>query len=471
MTDAVIRAFILNAYQATPNSTFVLGSLANTNFRESMEYAQTLASAFSLQLIPGTALLLLAFWLASFGRRRGTLAPTMRAVLVVILTLSSIAYIVKPWRKLHPIVFWTGFSQLIADTKAHWRQYDRTRADAKDRAGALGARIKDDRPSTVVLVISDSVNRDNMSLYGYGRPTTPALSELRHRLGDQMIVFNSAWSVEASTLPSMHRMFELDNGNHVGEDPHILAVARSAGYRTWWISNHDDIGIEQEHAKLAREVVLANRSPGRSGGGLDENLLPHLRSAIDDPAPRKFIVVHLMGAHPHYQLRYPAHAEAFTRDDAIDQDLQAAGRSWGIGKLRKSYDSAIRYNDAVVAQTLDMLREIRPAREDEHRAWMYLSDHGQEVGHTSDFAGHSRTTSSGYRIPAVVWRNQPWPGAGAIAANRFRADWTSWVLADLLRLEWHGKEMRYSALSGDYRWIAPITPGNVVAGDQINPLR
>lgn len=113
-----------------------------------------------------------------------------------------------------------------------------------------------------------------------------------------------------------------------------------------------------------------------------------------------------------------------------------------------------------------MLREAPSLTTQEHRAWMYLSDHGQEVGHTKNFAGHSIKTSAGYRIPAIVWRNQSWPSAGQLAENPFRSDWTSWVLADLLRLEWKGKDSRYSALDSNYRWRAPITPGDVVANDQ-----
>lgn len=464
--DAAIRAYIINTYQAAPNSTFIVGALANTSLREGLEYARTLDTALGAHLIVGPSLLMLALGLASCGRRGGTLAPIALSVLIVLLGLSAVAYIVKPWRKLHPIAFWTNLSSSITETRANWHRYDQARFETQKLASALGAKTSDDQPSTVVLVISDSVNRDNMSLYGYDRATTPAMSRLQQTMNGNMIVFSNAWSVEASTLPSLHRIFELDNDNHVGEDPHILSVARSAGYRTWWISNHDDMGIEQEHARLARAVVLANRSPGRSGGGLDEQLLPHLSSALDDPAPRKFIVLHLMGAHPHYQLRYPKHAEAFESYDEIDQKLRAAGRSWRIGQLRKRYDSAILYNDAIIAKSLNMLREAPSLTTQEHRAWMYLSDHGQEVGHTKNFAGHSIKTSAGYRIPAIVWRNQSWPSAGQLAENPFRSDWTSWVLADLLRLEWKGKDSRYSALDSNYRWRAPITPGDVVANDQ-----
>ncbi len=103
------------------------------------------------------------------------------------------------------------------------------------------------------------------------------------------------------------------------------------------------MAVEQLYAQLADEVGLALR----------------------DPAPRKLVVVHLMGAHPHYRVRHPDGANPFAGiDDAFER-----GRG----------------------------------------AWMYLSDHGQEVGHELDRAGHSATTAAGYRIPALLWRSEGLP--------------------------------------------------------------
>jgi len=56
-----------------------------------------------------------------------------------------------------------------------------------------------------------------------------------------------------------------------------------------------------------------------------------------------------------------------------------------------SYDAALLYHDFVVSETLQLTR--RAGRPGDYRAWMYLSDHGQEVGHVSDRAGHSPTTA------------------------------------------------------------------------------
>jgi heptose-I-phosphate ethanolaminephosphotransferase len=458
LLDGAARAFIFETYRAAPDSTFVTSAVANTNWRESDEYIRSFTPVLAGWAAAVTLCILGALYFSSFGNR--TTRPSSMGVILIaaLFAVSSLAYAFKPWRKLHPVMFWSSWSQSVAGMRDSWSQQDAARARRQQLATSLHPLIANDMSSTVVLVIGESINRDNMSLYGYARATTPALDRLKQELGDSMLVFRNAWSVEASTLPSLNQMFTLDIGNDDGEDPHILAVARAAGYRTWWISNHDDIAIDQLHARLADVVENVNRQPGRSGGGLDEHLLGNVQTALADGAKRKFIVVHLLGAHPHYRLRYPSGVDAFVQNDLVDTQMNAAGRSWRVGMLRKEYDSALHYHDKIVARLLDIVRTGSRQGDEGMRAVMYLSDHGQEVGHSADFAGHSRTTPAGYRIPAFIWRNQPWVVRSGVERRAFRSDWASWVLADLLQLEWQGRDTRYNVLSADYRWQAPTLP-------------
>jgi heptose-I-phosphate ethanolaminephosphotransferase len=463
LLDGAVRAFILETYQAAPDSTFVTSAVANTGWRESGEYARTFTPVLAGWIAAVTFCALGALALSSFGNR--TSRPSSLGIILIasLLAISSLTYAFKPWRKLHPAVFWPGWSQSVAEMRDDWGRQDAARERRQQLASSLRPVVANDLPSTVVLVLGESINRDNMSLYGYSRATTPTLDRRKQELGDSMLVFRNAWSVEASTLPSLNQLFALDDRNDDGEDPHILALARAAGYRTWWISNHDDMAIDQLHARLADVVENVNRSPGRSGGGLDEHLLDNVQAALTDGATRKFIVVHLMGAHPYYRLRYPNGADAFVKKDHVDLQMSAAGRSWRVGMLRKEYDSALHYHDTIVARLLDSVRAGSRQGDEEQRALMYLSDHGQEVGHSADFSGHSRTTPAGYRIPAFIWHNQPWSIVPGVDRRAFRSDWASWVLADLLKLEWRGRDTRYNVLSADYRWQAPKLPVAITA--------
>ena len=95
---------------------------------------------------------------------------------------------------------------------------------------------------------------------------------------------------------------------------------------------------------------------------------------------------------------------------------------------------------------------------------MYLSDHGQEVGHVKDHAGHSKSTEAGYRIPAFFWQD-----ASAkvlpegVADKPFRADWAAWTVADLLGMQWSPLASERNILSATYQWQAPHLPTPVTS--------
>ena len=117
----------------------------------------------------------------------------------------------------------------------------------------------------------------------------------------------------------------------------------------------------------------------------------------------------------------------------------------------------MQYQDSVVSRTLQMTRAS--GAPSQYRAWMYLSDHGQEVGHSSDRVGHSPMTESGYRIPTVVWRSEKDPHHESQVVQRpFRADWMAWTLVDLLDLQWAGQQDSRNVLSKAYQWEPPTLP-------------
>ncbi|KQX33451.1 phosphoethanolamine transferase [Variovorax sp. Root434] len=457
--DGTVRAYLLDTYQAAPDSAMVLGAAANTNAREGTEYLWMHWRSAAVWC----AVLAVAGTLVGMFARRGAMAPSARparwavALLALLLLAACAAYASKPWRRLHPAIFWTQWANSVHTLRSAWADQQTQRDRLMAQARSIAPVISQAGPSTVVLVITDSINRDNMALYGYGRPTTPRLLAHRAQTGGQMAVLKNAWSVDASTLPALRNMFRFglpDSDN----PPHVLALARAAGYKVWWISNHDDLAIEQQHARLADVVDMVNRTPGRASASLDGEILDCVQEALQDASTdRKLIVVHLMGAHPHYSLRFPENANPFDDDvDAVENGLVKDGRSAWVRRFRQEYDAALLYHDFVVSELLQQTRTA--GKPGDYRAWMYLSDHGQEVGHVSDRAGHSPSTASGYRIPAVVWRNrQPLPTAEA-QQQPFRADWTGWALMDLLHIQWSGQRPERNVLGGAYRWQAPQIP-------------
>lgn len=209
--DGVVRAFLTAAYQASPDSSLVIGAVANTNMRESTEFLRMLSPTALLWAATLPFTLVATFFLVIHGSRQGN-RPRRIVVLglIAFLTLSTLSYVFKAPRRLHPLVFWSGWTQTVQSTRASWAQMEAKRQQIQLFADQLQPKLDTKGKSTVVLVISDSVNRDNLGLYGYARATTPDLTNLKGQLGDNMLVLKNAWSVEASTLPALNKIFMLN---------------------------------------------------------------------------------------------------------------------------------------------------------------------------------------------------------------------------------------------------------------------
>ena len=271
------------------------------------------------------------------------------------------------------------------------------------------ARLDNDRAATVVVFIGESGNRMNWGLYGYPRDTTAPLAQAFQALGGQTLLFTQARSTQAFTLPSLRlALTPADEAQPQlwQSTPDFVLLARAAGYHVRWLSNQP--GQDGWLASLARgadEHVFINSGNWRDSSTEDDDLLPVLRQKLQASTPtHELIVVHLLGQHFHYALRCGKQAGPFGRvtSDAVMQALQAQGRSAGIRQARNDYDDATYCGARSVAR---LLQEVAGARADRAVRALYFSDHGQEVGHQRDFAGHSERDESGYTVPLWVWSN------------------------------------------------------------------
>ncbi len=459
IVDGAVRGFIHHSYQAGPNSSLVMSAVANTTPQESAEFLMMHGpslSLWALLTLAGLAALSIVVW--SWWRQPPPppkVSGWSAAVIALVLIVLLMALASKPWRKHHPLVFWSDWVTEVGELRAQWTDLGEQRAQLLMNARQAAPAATPSSPSTMVLVISESINRGHLSLYGYARDTTPQLKARQQSDPTRFGKFSHAWSVDASTIPALRNFFYFGQAGR--ERQHLLALAASGGYRTWWISNHDDLAVDQEHALLADRVHMLNKTPGRSSVSLDHDTLPTLEQALKDPAPRKLIVVHLLGAHPHYELRYPPGQATFdgAKDD-VYQSMKNQGRSFWARELRNEYDSALRYHDSVVSATLDLTRQAS-----DNAVWVYFSDHGQEVGSQSDHAGHSAATADGYRIPLLLWGSPVTSITPKVKNEPVRTDWLAYTVMRLLGLEWQGHTPERDVLDPRYQWIAPDLPALV----------
>ncbi len=445
VADLGIRALLLAIYQTKPDTVLVVEAVSNTTSEESLEFLMQSWHALAYYL-GGAALLAALLTLIDAPYRRAHLPGPRTTLAVAVLFLALHAN--PTFRKSDPLYFWPsqiaqvhGFQQNVEQLRA---KRDIARAKLADWSPAY------DGPAqhTVGIVIGESTSRWNWQLYGYARDTTPLLQAASAKL----MVFKDVIAATSGTVSSFRYMFTpmaIDQPLQDEETPSVLMLARAAGYKIFWISNQHDRYINPRFAEEADVVRLLNVGGRRGDRHLDDSLIPEWVAALHDPAPRKLIIVHLLGAHPHYELRYP---EAFGHygkaEDSISLELKSRGRMPWICVARDHYDNAMRYQDSVISQLLSNFQQLSGSS----GAFLYTSDHAQEVGHTRNFAGHS-AEMPGLVVPLIMWMKRPPPAEveREMEQRPFQNDVLDWTLLDLLDIQTRHDQPQLSLIDAAFQ--------------------
>lgn len=254
----------------------------------------------------------------------------------------------------------------------------------------------------VVFILGESTNRERMHLYGYPLENTPNLDELAAK--GEIAVFRDTIAPQGATVAVLRELMtfnDAESDKEWYEYNNLIDVMKAAGYRTYWLSNQESSGIWgnvgqlfAERSDVRRYTQL--RESHEEGGRLDEELFPLVDEALQQPAAKNFYVLHLMGAHSLYYLRFPYIFTKFSLDDipAPQNDLSEEKRT-----EIAQYENALFYNDFVVSSLMGKFQ-------DKEALVIYLPDHGETIyDNGSNFAGHVEENPNRQQleVPLVFW--------------------------------------------------------------------
>jgi heptose-I-phosphate ethanolaminephosphotransferase len=155
-------------------------------------------------------------------------------------------------------------------------------------------------------------------------------------------------------------------------------------------------------SEQADEQVYLNNNRNQNAAQYDGDVIEPFNKALADAAPRKLIVVHLLGTHMSYQYRYPP-----TFDKFQDRNGVPPGVRDDQVPTYNSYDNAVLYNDFVVSS---LIKDY--AKSDPNGFLLYLSDHGEDVfdsvGHKTLGRNENKPTAPMYTIPFMAWASPKW---------------------------------------------------------------
>ena len=277
-------------------------------------------------------------------------------------------------------------------------------ANFKDNSG--------DAPRTLVLVIGESTQRGRMSLYGYPRETTPELDAL-HKSDPNFTVFNNVVTSRPYTIEILQQALTFANEKNPDlylTQPSLMNMMKQAGYKTFWITNQQTMTARNTmltvFSKQTDKQFYMNQQRTQSAREYDSNVLAPFKEVLADPAPKKFIIVHLLGTHIKYKFRYPDGQGKF--DNNIDN--VPAGLSNDELEAYNDYDSANVYNDHIIASLIKDYKATDP-----NGFLLYFSDHGEEVydtpPHKTQGRNEDNPTRHMYTVPFLLWTSEKWQAA------------------------------------------------------------
>lgn len=347
--------------------------------------------------------------------------PPVMTMLKLLACMALCAALLLVGRR-HSVLARSGFASFYMaklDNTRRLQAYPTARARRREGIDAVAQGSPYPGPSTIVLVIGESANRDYMSSFAphLKRDTTPWLRACHEDDPRHWMLFPNAYSCGMHTFMALEQ--GLTEANQTAPDGFVNAasivdMARAAGRRVHWYSNQGHLGASLSQVSVvadeADETLWTQQKPGLPP--YDTELLPFLDRV--DPTKDNLVVLHLKGNHFSFENRYPAE-EAVWKPD-------------GDGDSITTYMNSIHYVDALLRQVWE-----RASQRLNMKAMVYCSDHAiiPDCHRAPTFTGFGDV-----RIPLAVWTSEDFITAhpdrhAALQANTGRY-WTNDFLYDLV---------------------------------------
>lgn len=281
---------------------------------------------------------------------------------------------------------------------------------------------------TIIVVIGESYNKYRSSLYGYDLDTTPYQCEERNR--GNLYAFNKVKAPHNMTSIVLKNVLCCNN-IHEQEQwydyPYFPAIFKKAGYEVWFWDNQYKWDPDAAWAFTLNSVLFNERIQQLSYTAINDSGAPYDGGLISDfenktkgkLGNRNLIIFHLGGQHFLASNQYPQEPQylVFTAKDVKDKASYLNEES---RERIAEYANATRYNDAVIRQIMDLVKNQKALL-------VYFPDHGEEVYDYRDFYGRKLLATDPItpdlikyqiEIPFVVWCSDKWK-------NSHETEWTT----------------------------------------------
>lgn len=217
----------------------------------------------------------------------------------------------------------------------------------------------------VLVILCESLRRQNLGLYGYNKNTTPQLDRFVYENKESTFLFKEAYSVSSTTMLAVPAILSgiapYQSSDMFYRQPLIWEFGRSSRLRTFFLSSHTmewyhfDRYYEREHIDYKWNKETSGK-PFFNDLGIDDAFTIKELNRLLTKKSRFFGVVQLNTTH------YPYH-------------VPSCARKWN-GTFEDEYNNAIRYQDSLLGSVFDQLKRERII---ENTVIILTSDHGESL--------------------------------------------------------------------------------------------
>ncbi|HDN2510770.1 TPA: phosphoethanolamine transferase [Providencia rettgeri] len=292
-----------------------------------------------------------------------------------------IVVLIQPFKAVYsnsPKLFLTsGLPEIRFFTESlYYLDYLDTEKKSIEGDNTFGSLTTDSPYDTYVVIIGESVRRDFMSNYGFPINNTPFMNSING------IFYNNYIAAAGSTNLSLSRSLSM----YPTMPNNIITLANKAGFSTFWISRQGQSGKHDgpvaSVAKKAGKTYFVSGKAKISDTVISDDgpVLPKFIESLNNPVPKKLIVIHLIGSHSPFCTRVSEQYDTFYKN----KDLSC-------------YIQSIKNTDLLLSQVYAELSKTQ-------KTWsmLYFSDHGLSFIDQQQDLIHGYSRHQNFDVPLFI---------------------------------------------------------------------
>lgn len=284
---------------------------------------------------------------------------------------------------------------------------------------------------TAVLIIGESTRADHFHINGYERQTSPLIEKIN---AISYPNFLSAGTITRVAVPIMLSRATMSQPEIAEKETSLISVFKKAGFYTSWISNQGYLGSTETPvsiiAKESDSVIFNNRSGDFGRMKIyDEELIPHLDSALSGKEQNQLVILHSMGSHWKYDSHYPESFKKFA--PTCEKNTQSFCEK---EEVKNSYDNSMLYADYFIYKVSEVLKN-------RNAIVIYVSDHGESIGEGGLYSHwiDNLNVPEQRRVPFIVWSSEKYKSVNQAKYRAIQKNQKKWSeplkKEDLLSME------------------------------------